>query len=139
MTPRIFTLTLLVCPLVHGCVEASGGAVEVSWSLRDISGATTTCDDARVEEMHLYWQVDNRTRDDVWSCTDGRGVTGFDLEPGSVSLWLEPECANGPALAGSYRAPPVIVRTITEGDVITLETQLIEVRAADCSDDCTCP
>ncbi len=143
MTTRTTTLcaalTTLVCLPVHGCVEATGGAVEVSWSLRDVGGEGTTCDDARIGEIQLFWQVGTRTRADAWACDEGRGVTGFDLEPGPVSLWLEPSCADGPVTPGSFRTPPVIVRTITEGEVITLDTQLVEVRAQDCGDTCTCP
>ena len=75
----------------------------------------------------------------AFPCGEERGVTRFDLAPGVAELWLEPGCEStlDPI---AYRAPPPIVRTITEGEVITLDTQLIEVRAGNClpEDPCTC-
>ena len=65
--------------------------------------------------------------------------TRFDIAPGTAQLWLVPGCASGTDPV-AYRAPPPIVRTITAGEVITLDTQLIEVRAGNClpEDPCTC-
>jgi hypothetical protein len=133
-------------PAVHGCTPVEGGAVESSWDLRTIEGRDVTCAGAAVGSIRLWWQVgrDDGTatrRFDAFACDDARGVTRFDLPPGRAELWLEPVCADGTLPAeGTYRAPPPIVRTITEGEVITLETQIIEVRATGCTGEapCTC-
>ena len=119
------------CLAVHGCTSIDGGAVEVSWDLRTFAGADIPCDDANVLEMRLWWRVEGdgtRQRYDQFRCGDERGVTGFDLPAGTASLWLVPVCDDDtePA-ADTYRAPAPIVRTITEGDVITLDTQLVEL------------
>lgn len=146
--PLIVAIAMLVWPTIHGCDSVTGGAIEASWYLRDVGGAQTSCADAHVGTVRLWWEVErtvdgsvNRTRRyDAWTCGDTRGVTGFDLPPGPASLWLEPVCDSGNAPAeGTYRTPSPIVRTITEGEVITLVTQLVEVRAADCGTACTCP
>jgi hypothetical protein len=132
-------LTLSACPLVHGCTEVSGGAVEISWNLRNVDGSGVSCGFADVVTINL--QIDDDLPDGyvAFPCGDERGVTRFDLAPGTAQLWLVPGCASGSDPV-AYRAPPPIVRTITEGEVITLDTQLIEVRAGNClpEDPCTC-
>lgn len=76
------------------------------------------------------------TRFDRFICSEDTGVTRFDLPPGPVNLWLEPECDAGYTAAGRFRTPAPIVREVTTGEVITLDTQLIEV---DQSSDSGCP
>jgi hypothetical protein len=119
------------CLAVHGCTPIEGGAVEVSWDLRTFAGNDIPCEDAGVLEMRLWWRVvgdDTTQRFDQFSCDDERGVTGFDLPAGTASLWLVPVCdGDAEPAEGTYRAPAPIVRTITEGDVITLDTQLVEL------------
>lgn len=133
-------LTLSACPMVHACTEVSGGAVEISWNLRNVDGSGVSCGFAGVDTINL--QIDDDLPDGyvAFPCEDERGVTRFDLAPGTATLWLTPGCASG-SVPVAYRAPPPIVRTITEGEVITLDTQLIEVRAGNClpEDPCTCP
>jgi len=120
---------------VHGCTPIEGGAVEVSWDLRTFGGLDIRCDQANVAEVRLWWEVE-RTSDeggttlrfDVFPCNDERGVTGFDLPAGTASLWLSPVCEGEVVpMDGTYRSPAPIVRTITEGDVITLDTQILEI------------
>jgi hypothetical protein len=125
--------------MVHACTEVSGGAVEISWNLRNVDGSGVSCGFAEVEFIRLNILDDFGAGYVEFPCTDERGVTRFDLAPGDAELWLSPACEStlDPI---AYRAPPPIVRTITEGEVITLDTQLIEVRAGNClpEDPCTC-
>lgn len=125
---------------VHGCADVNGGAVEVSWDLRRDDGADLDCEDANVKQIQLYWSAAGEARHNAFPCEDARGVTGFQIEAGEVELWLQPVCAGGDAIAG-FRAPPPIVRTITEGEVITLTTQIIDVKVTGCTDQepCVCP
>lgn len=139
--PRILrvTLLLLACPAVHGCTTVEGGAVEISWNLRNVDGSGVSCGAANVLTIDLFIDDDLPDGYVEFPCGDERGVTRFDVAPGQAQLWLQPGCADGLAPV-AYRAPPPIVRTITEGEVITLDTQLIEVRAGNClpEDPCTC-
>jgi hypothetical protein len=126
-------VTLLAWPLVHGCTELELGAVEVSWDLRTVDGSGVDCGPAGVATIDLFISDDLGEGVVAFPCEDERGVTRFDLAPGEVTLWLAPGCeADTPP--GAYRAPAPIVRTITAGEVITLDTQLIEVEI-----DVTCP
>jgi hypothetical protein len=66
-------------------------------------------------------------------------VTRFEVGAGDNAMWLVPVCASGDATTG-FRSPPEIVRTITDGEVITLTTQIIDVRVTGCTDEpCVCP
>jgi hypothetical protein len=128
-------------PLVHGCGELDGGAVEVSWRLvrSDTAETINDCGVARIDEIELWWEVAVEGADvrhaDRFSCDGDRGVSRFDVPVGDVALWLRPACENDVEPAeGSFVTPPPIVRNITEGEVITLDTQLIEVRVTGCTD-----
>lgn len=127
---QIVVLAALAWPAVHGCTPVDGGAVEASWNLRSIAGTDLGCEESGVDRMRLV--VDDMSFS--FDCERARGVTGFDITPGEVAIHLTPLCANGDAPPeGTYRSPPPIVRTITEGDVITLETQLIEIGPDACN------
>lgn len=131
-------LSLSALPAVHGCTTVEGGAVEISWNLRNVDGTGVSCGAANVARIDLYVSDDFGNGIISFPCGDERGVTRFDIAPGEAELWLAPGCEEGTPIA--YRAPPPIVRTITAGEVITLDTQLIEVRAGNClpEDPCTC-
>ena len=146
-TPTIVAATLLAWPAVHGCAGIDGGAIEASWDVRTVDGNDTQCGDAGVSRVQLWWRIERddgaiTVRNESFPCKDERGVTGFDLPPGPAELWLEPVCADGVApLEGTYEGPTPIVRTITQGEVITLDTQLLQVTSTrDCApeDHCTC-
>jgi hypothetical protein len=120
--PLTVLFSALACPAVHGCTAVEGGAIEASWNLRTTAGSDLDCDEAGVTEIRLY--VGDRRFD--FECSDARGVTGFDIPPGTVSITLVPLCADSmPPPVDTYRSPAEIVRVITEGEVITLDTQLI--------------
>jgi hypothetical protein len=128
----------LACLPVHGCTQVDKGAVEVSWSLYTDSGSTTQCEESGLENIVLQWTVvgddDHESRrNHAFQCDDRHGVTGFEVTEGTASLWLALTCIGGATPdALMYEAPPPIVRSITAGDVVTLETQLIQVAAGAC-------
>lgn len=133
-------VALLPCLPVHGgCTEVNGGAVEASWDLRRVDGADTNCENARIAEVALRWDVEGvRSRSPQFPCDDARGVTLFNVPAGRVSLSLEAICDDGDtADEATYQVPAPIVRTITEGEVITLVTQILEVNFTDDDADCT--
>lgn len=130
--------TLLV---VHtGCAPVDGGAIEVSWDLRGSDGLDRDCAEADVRAVKLYWDGPSNANHEAFPCEDARGVTGFEIGAGANRMWLVPVCAAGDA-TGGFRSPPEIVRTITEGEVITLTTQIIDVKVTNCTaeDPCVCP
>lgn len=144
---------VLVLALAAGsaaCIEVEGGAVELSWSLRSFDGERVdNCDDARVEEVRVCWQaVEDGTSTGVcegsqsFPCGEENGISGFEIAPGSTAFWVEPICVDGsPAATGSYQVPPPIVRTVADGKIVTLNSQLIVVTpfGTSCPDaGCTC-
>lgn len=133
-------LALACLPVHAGCEQLEDGAVEVSWSLYDENGGTTNCDRARIDQIQLWWTVDGRTRNRLFPCADQHGVTGFDLPVGEASLYVAPHCEDGTITpdARTYAAPPAIVRTITAGEVVTLDTQLIQVKLGSCTTEAPC-
>lgn len=132
-----------VCAGASGaCTEVEGGAIELSWKLRAQSGDlpdSDACETAMVDEVRLWWQVDDRRSSRSWPCTDNHGATSFVVEPGLASIWITPECVSGPANAASYDAPAPILRTIRVGEVTSLDAVLISVQVAGCgAQPCIC-
>jgi len=136
-------LATVLCLGVHGCTEATGGAVELSWALRstrdvDIADCLDDRPD-RIGRIRLWWQTTEQLRFESFPCRDNHGITSFDLpvvEPDhTVALYVTPECADGsqpdPA---SYVTPPPIVRSVEVGETITLDAILLVLRIdeADC-------
>jgi hypothetical protein len=154
--PTVTWIALALTTGSIGCIEIDGGAAELSWSLRSFDGASVdSCDEARVDKLRLCWQPlgpDDGGLEPGVRCTPGRrtaflceeasGITGFDLEPGSTSFWIEPVCLDGePPTPGTYQVPPPIVRTVEEGRIVTLNSLLLVVGppAGECPDaGCTC-
>jgi hypothetical protein len=140
-TTRFVTLIAFVgwCTFLHsGCVGIDGGAIELSWSLRNTEGeGVAECATARVGEMRLFWDVENAaegsTRYETFPCDPPRAATRFEIPPGTASIWLVPVCENGePAADGTYEAPAPIVRSVIEGEVVTLNALLVVVRTTNC-------
>lgn len=119
-----------VCLAVHGCAASpEGGAVELSWALRDRELGFVNCERANVTTIRLAWEGTS-SGFDTWPCNnqgEQRGVTGFNVPVGRVSLTISPECATGPADPAAYEAPPPIVRTLELGGIATLGAVVIEV------------
>lgn len=110
------------------CTEISGGAVEVSWSLQVPLGAGVSCASAQIERMRLWWDDGVAPAFASWPCTDGHGVTRFQVPAGEVQLYMAPECAAGtPAIYGTYIAPAPISREILDGQVVRLDAIVVHV------------
>lgn len=152
MRPNV-SLTLIVLaltPAAAACIEIDGGAVELSWSLRSFEGdQVESCPEARIDEVRVCWQsISEGTSTGVcegsqsFPCGEENGVSGFEIDPGSTAFWIEPICIDGsPAEPGSYQVPPPIVRTVEDGNIVTLNSLLIVVTPFrdSCPDSgCTC-
>ena len=137
-----------------GCVQIDGGAIELSWALRDFDGDSAECIDMRIDVVTLCWRDafiggplecdPGSSRDFV--CEVEQGATAFEVQTGDQSLWIEVSCSNTSARAerSTYDVPAPIVRTITDGDIITLNSLLVIAARPDsqenCGDrPCTCP
>ena len=145
---------LALCALAAGCIEIDGGAVELSWSLRDFDGqAVEACGDARIAEVEICWQpvagdtpsIDVACRPgqrESFPCAEENGVSGFTIPPGPTAFWAHPICRGGePADEETFQAPAPIVRTVHEGRIVTLNSLLLVVSpiASDCPEaGCTC-
>lgn len=125
--------------LHSGCVSVDGGAIELSWSLRTTNGDVTDCATANVNEMRLFWSVEGAdegsARYDTFPCDPPRAATRFEVPPGTASIWLVPICEDGtPAADDTYEAPAPIVRSVIDGEVVTLNALLLVVRTTDCGE-----
>ncbi len=121
--------TLLLSCGLHGCINVSGGAVELSWSLEDLDGVLVPqgCPD-EVENIRLWWQTEEGLNGTSFLCTNNRGVTSFEVPSGEALLWVAPECAGGIAPApATYVSPPPILRTIAVGDVVELHAVVLQL------------
>ena len=143
----IAALSLVVTGLQ--CVAINGGAAELSWSLRTFEGGPVeSCDKALVDKIRLCWNsIDSGVtgcrpghfRD--FACADHTGATLFEIEPGRTAFFAVPICSDGqPARLGTFQAPTEIVRTVSNGEVVSLESLLIVVteHRDSCGPECTC-
>lgn len=148
----------LVCLAVHGCTEAPGGAVELSWALRSTQDeGIDDCAGDRVSEIQLWWQTDQGSDFHGFPCRASHGTTTFELPPGPVALQVVPSCAfeTGPrcltsptpcecishlADSATFESPPPIQREAVAGGVITLDAVVLIVDATEvCRLDLLCP
>jgi hypothetical protein len=144
---------LLLCGLGYvsqgiQCVGIDGGASELTWSLRTFEGESSDCAEARISKVRLCWNaIDSGVSGcrpgtlREFGCEEETGVTLFEIPPGSTRFSVEPICQDGqPATVGTYQVPSDIVRTVREGEVVTLDALLIVVTDPDtCSgENCTC-
>lgn len=158
---RIAFATL--CLPVHGCDLGSGGAVELSWSLRPASGAGSDkfvgCEarDSQnnvireITRVRLHWQVGGMTCSHAWSCDANHGATRFEVPRGMADLTLTLECGDPtpglpeceddhPADPSTYIAPAIVQRDAIRGQVVTLGAVELVVSEAACpACPCTCP
>lgn len=159
---RIAVATL--CLLVHACDLGSGGAVELSWSLRPASSAGTDkfapCigQDSQgmtswnIDQIRLHWQAANggAPGSRPWPCTDNHGATSFEIAPGVTNLWVTPDCAplegsssadDTAAALDTYIAPAIVQREVIRGETVTLGAVELVVSTASCPDApaCVCP
>lgn len=132
----------VVCLGVHGCTEANGGAVELSWALRSTRDVEITdCASDRIGRIRLWWMADATPHFFGFPCEENHGVTSFDVPEGRVSLWVSPECVNDlnqsqPGIeppTEMYVTPPPIVRDVQAGEAVTLDAVLLVVKINDCT------
>lgn len=124
-----------LCLGVHGCTEATGGAVELSWALRSTRDrGIDDCAGGDIRRIRLWWGTADTLRFTAFPCKDNHGVTAFDLPVGDVSLYITPECRDGNTADPEHfvTAPP-IVRDVAIGEAVTLDAVLLVVKVDDCS------
>lgn len=119
--------TLLLSCGLHGCTNVTGGAVELSWSLEDLDGVHIGCPTS-VGDIALTWQTADGLGSSAWACDANRGVTNFVVPVGEALLSVAPRCASGAAPAAStFIAPPPVLRTFAEGDVVELHAVVLQL------------
>ena len=130
-------LTLMVAALAVGCVEVSGGAVELRWKIMWADGNTnTSCSDVGIDRVRLCvrWQGDGGelvTCPASWPCAQGHGTTLFDIPAGRKQLWIDVSCGGDAGPATAVQVPEPIVRDIVDGEVTQLNALLIVVTGTD--------
>lgn len=150
-----------LCLAVHGCDEAGGGAVELSWKLRPRSSSSddkfvdceraSTATSGPVTRIRLNWVVRDDSGNAIsstpdhhdWPCSDNHGVTRFELPEGVAELTVVPMCGPlGSVVAArpeEYIAPAKIQRRVTTGDTVSLGAVELIVEVADCdAQPCIC-
>ena len=152
-------VVFVLCLAVHGCADVSGGAVELSWKLRAITGSEATFLDCaitleptkmpvQVARIQLEWDVEDKSGAHEigarsWPCDDDHGVTKFELPEGTALLHVSPMCVTGDvALASTFRAPAPEQRNVIVGNTISLGgvELLLEVTSCDAQQCiCQCP
>jgi hypothetical protein len=148
----------LVCLAVHGCTQADGGAVELSWALRSTQDREITdCAAGRIREIELWWQTPAVLDVQGFPCEDSHGTTSFELPAGPVTLWVQPACEPSaepaceadattcrclvnPADSATFEAPPPLVRRVVTGETVTLDAVVMVIDADRiCRLDLLCP
>ncbi|HEX3759191.1 MAG TPA: hypothetical protein VHW23_10810 [Kofleriaceae bacterium] len=161
--PRIAVATL--CLPVHACDLGSGGAVELSWSLRPASSAGqdkfAPCvgQDSKgnntwvIDKIRLHWQpaAGGETGSLAWNCGDNHGTTGFEVSLGLTNLWVTPDCAppmtmqsddsDIAAAPDTYIAPAIVQRKVIRGQTVTLGAVELVISTSTCPlpTSCVCP
>jgi hypothetical protein len=128
-----------------GCVDVSGGAVELKWDIRDSNGSVS-CSEAHIAKIELdYTEILDGGPGKTFSwptrfnCEprEQARTTLFGIKPGTYALSIRPLCTAtdaGPALDGGpgqraqlITVPSPIVRDIVNGEVVDLKVLLITV------------
>ncbi len=122
---------------VAGCVQVEGGAVELSWSIRDFNDEKVECNDARIQDIRICWQAtpDENTEIECrlshsFPCLASRGVSEFEVDEGITAFFVQPRCSVGGqelVPVGDYSVPPPIEREVSKGKVVTLNQILVLV------------
>lgn len=142
-------MATLLCLSVHatGCVDVNGGAVELSWKLRAITGSEQTflsCNvglpgTGRVTDIRLDWDVDGVPGFRQWPCETDHGVTGFELPEGRAVLRVRPVCGDAPDAPETYTAPAPEQRIVIAGNTVSLGGVELLLEVSSCSDrPCIC-
>ena len=147
---RYRCLWALAAILWTGCVQIDGGAIELSWAVFDFEGEGQSCESAGISEVNLCWQAaDGLSSEFVcqpeashdFDCETEQGSTAFEVPPGPTSLWIEITCeqTRDRATPGSYQVPAPIVRTVRDGEIVSLNSLLVVATPSCGEGDCTCP
>ncbi|MBL4635431.1 MAG: hypothetical protein JKY56_16340 [Kofleriaceae bacterium] len=134
------------------CVQIDGGATEFNWSLRTIAGnVVSDCALSNVAKIRLCWLDEGQSGGECladqsreFNCNEFTGVTLFEIKEGRTEFFVQPICDDGlPAAANTFQSPAAIVRTVREGEIVTLNALLIVVSEPDepdkpCQTNCTC-
>ena len=147
---QLRAVVFALCLAVHGCADVNGGAVELSWKLRAVTGSEFTFLDCAIQleptkervqvaRIQLDWEVEDNTGHlDIgsrsWPCDDDHGVTQFELPEGVALLHVSPICGNGDvALENTFKSPAPEQRNVIVGNTISLGgvELLLEVSSCD--------
>ncbi len=148
----------LLCLAVHGCTEATGGSVVMSWALRStVDREITDCAGGRIRALELSWTGEVGLDTQEFPCDARHGSTAFEIPPGSVTLSVRPACEfeSGPrclttptpcecvartADPATFEAPAPLVREVVAGQTVTLDAVVVLVDADRiCRLDLLCP
>jgi hypothetical protein len=143
------TVWRLTVPLlylgVHGCTDAAGGAVELSWALRSTQDREITdCAAGRISALELSWASAAGVDAKAFPCDARHGTTAFELPPGPVTLAVQPACVfdTGPrcltspkpcecvartADSATFEAPAPLVREVVAGQTVTLDAVVVVI------------
>jgi len=125
----------ILAGLAPGCLEVSGGAVEIAWVLRNDSRGAADCADADPDLETLRLSIVPAVGDATdlcaagevkgcqFSCREGTGsgITAFAVPPGDYYLGLVPLTVDGTPLAADRVAvPPPVRRTLRNGELCDL-------------------
>ena len=149
-TVRFVCTTLLLSALLGGCVAIEGGAVEFTWSLRTFEGKPIDvdegCAESEVGAIRLCWSgigegdcLPGQFRD--FACSGQTGTTLFEIPEGPTRFRILPICDDEiPAEQQTFEVPADIVRTVRNGQVVTLDALLVVISDPEsCSgSECTC-
>jgi hypothetical protein len=129
--------------MATGCVVVEGGAVELSWIVRDSQGDTCSpCVEGGIERVALIAaSCEARNADgscagvpervDHWPCDDLHGITGFVIQEGKWAFSIEAWDPQGES--AQFQVPPPVIRDVVEGEPTQLDAWLIVSTAEDCS------
>lgn len=127
-----------------GCLKLDGGAVEVSWVIRDTDQRARTCKEADI--AHVRVQVlrenDDGGLDDLcrsgevgrctFECETGNGTTPFRIPAGWYFFALEVRNSDGQRKPLSeVQVPAPTLRRVLRGQVVDLGVWQVVVTAAD--------
>jgi hypothetical protein len=118
-------------------IESTGHlvAIQIAWNEDGLEGGSSPCPDGAPGSEGCR---DHRGGSTTFPCSDGHGVTGFELPPGQTALSVSPICENGPATPSTYSAPAPVLRTVTAGNIVNLGAVEL-VLQIDCSNPpCIC-
>ena len=144
MILRMLTVPFLVTLAVAaaGCVQISGGAVEVSWEVQANGRAITDCSCAspqiakvRIDLVGKGGSIEGATpcagrAQCEFSCQRKTGATPFDIpetKPGETyGIKVVPVGADNIDLVGNF-APDPVYRTVSRGQPTEVEAFLLDV------------